>query len=125
MLLSQTDQLAIRTVIEAQLQAFRQGDARSAFALASPAIHLQFKTEETFRDAVRKGYPQMYSSREVEFGDVVTIEGYPAQQVLLTGDDGISVIALYIMERQPSGSWRISGCVFVGAERSEMAELMN
>jgi Domain of unknown function (DUF4864) len=45
-----TDRAAIRTVIERQLDALRQDDAASAFALASPEIQAKFETPGTFSD---------------------------------------------------------------------------
>jgi uncharacterized protein DUF4864 len=48
--LTDADRTAIRTVIERQLDALRQDDAASAFALASPEIQAKFKTPGTFFD---------------------------------------------------------------------------
>jgi hypothetical protein len=36
--------------------------------------------------------------------------------VLLVGPDGKPVMALYAMERQPDGSWRIDGCMLGKAD---------
>jgi len=33
------------------------------------------------------------------------------QRVLLVGPDGVPVVADYLMQRQPDGSWRINGCI--------------
>ena len=30
---------------------------------------------------------------------------------LLVGPDGVPIMAQYVMERQPDGSWRIDGCL--------------
>ncbi len=34
------------------------------------------------------------------------------------GPDGVAVIAMYAMERQPDGTWRISGVVLLRTEET-------
>lgn len=108
---SPADVTAIRGVIEAQLQAFRTDDSAQAFAYASPAIQSIFKTPDTFMTMVRAGYKSVVRPREVEFRDLVPVEGRWTQRVLVVGSDGVPVVAQYVMEQQPDGSWRIDGCV--------------
>ncbi len=106
------DMAAIRSVIEGQLNAFKSDDANQAFAYASPAIQSIFKNADTFLSMVRAGYRSVYRPREVEFRDLVAVEGRWTQRVLVVGPDGVPVVAQYVMEKQPDGSWRIDGCVF-------------
>jgi hypothetical protein len=106
------DAAAIRHVIEGQLDAFRADDGPQAFAYASPAIQSIFKDADTFMTMVRAGYQPVYRPREVEFRDLVPLEGRWTQRVLVVGPDGVPVVAQYFMEKQPDGSWRIDGCVF-------------
>jgi hypothetical protein len=105
-----TDAAAIRHVIEAQLKAFRADDGAQAFSYASPAIQSIFKDPDTFMSMVRAGYQPVYRPREVEFRDLVPVQGRLTQRVLVVGPDGVPVVAQYVMERQPDGSWRIDGC---------------
>jgi hypothetical protein len=114
-----SDAAAIRGVIEGQLQAFRSDDGAQAFAYASPAIQSIFKDPDTFMSMVRSGYQPVYRPQEVEFRDLVPVEGRWTQRVLVIGPDGVPVVAQYMMEKQPDGSWRIDGCVFErSAERT-------
>lgn len=106
------DAEAIRNVIEHQLQAFRADDGQQAFAYASPAIQSIFKSPDAFMSMVKAGYRPVYRPREVEFRDLVAMEGRWTQRVLVVGPDGVPVIVQYVMEKQPDGSWRIDGCVF-------------
>jgi len=108
--LAAADRGAIRAVVEDQLAAFQRDDGTAAFALASPHIREQFGSVENFMEMVRTGYQPVYRPREVAFGDVTITDGRIVQRVLLVGPDGIPVTALYTMERQPDGSWRIAGC---------------
>ena len=109
--LDEGDAASIRQVIEAQLQAFRADDSGEAFAYASPAIQSIFKNADTFMSMVRAGYKPVYRPREVEFRDLVPLEGRWTQRVLVVGPDGVPTVAQYVMEKQPDGSWRIDGCV--------------
>ena len=106
------DAAAIRSVIEGQLNAFMADNAPQAFAYASPAIQSIFKDPDTFMSMVRAGYQPVYRPQEVEFRDLVPVEGRWTQRVLVVGPDGVPVVAQYIMEKQPDGIWRIDGCVF-------------
>lgn len=112
--LSMDDRVAIRAVIEKQLDAFRRDDAETAFALAAPGIQYTFHTPERFMVMVRQGYQAVYRHSVVEFREIHQMEDVgPVQSVYVEGQDGEAVIALYPMERQPDGSWRINGCHLV------------
>ncbi len=112
--LSDADRSSIRDVIESQLAAFQSDDGAQAFSYASPTVRRQFVTPERFMHMVRTGYAPVYRPREVEFRDLVVVGDVPAQKVLFVGPDGVPVMAIYPMQRQADGSWRIDGCVLVG-----------
>lgn len=100
---------AIRGVIENQLQAFQEDDGRKAFSYASPMIQRQFGSPETFMTMVRRGYPSVYRPQAVEFRSLEFTEGYAVQKVFFLGPDGRPALALYFMELQDDGSWKING----------------
>jgi hypothetical protein len=107
------DRSAIQAVIQQQLDAFQADDGKAAFALASPGIRRQFGDADNFLALVRRGYPMVYRPRETHFGALDEEDGQMVQKVAFVGPDGVLVTALYMMERQPDGSWRIAGCVIV------------
>jgi len=109
----EADRQAIRSAIERQLDAFRRDDGAAAFAIASPEIQRQFQSPEMFMQMVRQGYPQVYRPREVDFRDLLVAEGAPNQAVLVVGPDGKAAMAIYRMQKQPDGSWRIDGCALL------------
>lgn len=109
--LPEADRTAIRTVIEEQMQAFRADDAPAAFAFASPAIQAQFGDAGNFLDMVRSGYRPVYRPRTHFFGPLIELDGRPVQKVEVVGPDGQNELALYFMEHEPDGSWRVSGCL--------------
>lgn len=108
--LTAADQTAIRTVIERQLEAFRQDDAAAAFAFASPMIQAKFGTSEVFLNMVKTAYQPVYRPRYVAFRDLRILQGVPTQSVFLIGPDGVPVTAIYMMQKQPDGVWKIDGC---------------
>lgn len=110
------DRAAIRGVITRQLDAFRRDDGPAAFAFASPGIQGQFGDPDRFLDIVRRAYPSVHRPRAVEFTDLLTADGV-VQQVELVGPNGEAELALYTMERDEAGRWRIAGCTLVRSAR--------
>jgi hypothetical protein len=108
--LSGPEAAAVRQVIEAQLDAFKRDDAQRAFSFASPRIREQFGTAENFLRMVRMSYPVVYRPHSVQFEAFKVIDDQVFQPVRMFDADGQAWIALYGMERQPDGSWRIDGC---------------
>lgn len=109
--LPQGDRDAIHGVIEGQIGAFRSGDAGAAFGYASPGIQTQFGDPQHFLEMVKRGYAPVFHPRSVTFGALVEIDGQPVQKVRVVGLDGAAALALYFMEREKDGTWRIGGCV--------------
>lgn len=112
------DEAAIRGVITRQLEAFGRDDGPAAFALAAPNIQSRFGTPEVFLDMVRRAYPPVHRPRTAEFSELLQADGRIVQQVELTGPDGAAHLALYEMERDGAGGWRIAGCTLVPSVRA-------
>jgi len=117
--LAATDRSAIEATISAQIAAFRDDDGAAAFAFAAPGIRAQFGDAETFMTMVRTGYVAVYRPQAVRFLALSVADGVPTQEVLVIGPDGSPYFALYKMERQSDGSWRIGGVALVRAEDEE------
>ncbi|MGH6929906.1 MAG: DUF4864 domain-containing protein [Dongiaceae bacterium] len=108
--MSDADALAIRQVIESQMAAFQKDDGTAAYAYASPTIQEKFVNADIFLQMVRTGYPAVYRPRDVEFRELKLENGRLLQEVFVVGPDGKPALAIYEMQRQPDGSWRINGC---------------
>jgi len=114
--LSDQDKQAIQSVITSQIEAFRAEDGPAAYSHASPAIRQIFPNPEVFMNMVRQGYQPVYRPQSFRFGEaVLAASGRPTQRVTVVGPDGLTYEAVYTMERQPDGSWQISGCALVRA----------
>ena len=72
-----------------------------------------FGDPATFMTMVRTGYEPVYRPRRFEFLDLRSVQGQPAQEIFFVGPDGREVVAVYVMEQQPDGSWRIDGVYLV------------
>ena len=105
------DRGAIRSVIGNQMAAFQRDDAAAAFGFAAPNTQGMFGTPENFLAMVRQGYQPVYRPSEVRMGELVRIDGRLTQLVHVVGPDGVPQLALYFMERQSDGLWRITGCM--------------
>ncbi|MCL1466691.1 DUF4864 domain-containing protein [Argonema galeatum] len=116
MQITDTDRITIRCVIESQLEAFQIDDEITAFSFATPGIQATFQSAEMFMEMVRAHYQAVYRPRAVVFDDLAIVNGYLSQPVLLLDPDGVPMRALYVMENQPNGSWRIHGCYLVPVE---------
>ena len=60
---------------------------------------------------VRQSYAPVYRHRAVEFGAFADGGDTIHQTVTLIDDDNVVWTAIYVLEKQPEGNWRISGCV--------------
>ncbi|MGB3786973.1 MAG: DUF4864 domain-containing protein [Phormidesmis sp.] len=108
--MARAEQQAICEVIGQQITAFQQGDAIAAFSQAAPGIQAQFGTPDNFAAMVEEAYPSVYRPRSVVFENMLTVEGLPAQQVMLMDQSGRLIRATYMMQKQRTGEWKIAGC---------------
>ncbi len=101
----------IRSVVTAQREALVAGDGERAFAFATPALRRQYGSAEAFMRMVRSRYQALVDARYVELLEGAVIDGSTIQPLRLVMPDGAVLVALYTMQRQRDGSWRIAGCV--------------
>ncbi len=104
------DSSAIRSVIQSQIDAFRQDDGAAAYGFASPGIKQIYPTVGAFMGMVRGQYQPVYRPRSLTFGALADSPFGPQQKVFLIGPGGKSWVARYTLERQPDGTWKIKGC---------------
>jgi ketosteroid isomerase-like protein len=101
---------AVRAVIDQQIAAFRADDGGAAYELAAPSIRQIFTDVDTFMAMVKSGYQPVYRPRSVTFGRLHEDGDRVVQEVFVVGPDGEPYTALYALQKQPDGSWKISGC---------------
>jgi hypothetical protein len=108
--LAPEDWTAIRAAITAQVAALRDGDAAKAFSQASPGIRRQFGNAARFMTMVRDGYTPLLEARYTEFLAGAVIDGRVIQPLRLVARDEKVEVALYTMQKQREGGWKIAGC---------------
>ena len=112
---SSQDKAEFQRIISTQIEAFRADDGLKAFRFASPVLQKKFSNSSNFMSMVKTGYPAVYRARSFTFEGLSAELGDPTQRVRLIGPDGTVWLALYGFEKQPDGTWRISGVVMAKA----------
>ena len=101
---------AAQGTIEAQLKAFQAGDGELAYSYAAPNIKRIFPSVEIFMGMVESGYQPVRNPRNFSFGKVQEMSATSiVQHVMILGPDGKDYEAVYTLELQPDGTYRITG----------------
>jgi hypothetical protein len=101
---------AARGTIDAQIKAFSRGDNAEAYGYAAPSLHGIFPTVESFMSMVTGAYQPVYKPQSYDFGKADELgTSQILQQLLIVGPDGKDYEALYRLERQPDGTYKITG----------------
>ncbi|MGI9400119.1 MAG: DUF4864 domain-containing protein [Rhizobiaceae bacterium] len=104
-----TDTLASRSVVEDQLNAFKERDLDRAYSHAAPGIRSMFPSVEQFSSMVERGYTAIYSHKSYVFGRNRQESGNIVHEVIITDEAGRQWQAVYSLKRQEDGNWRING----------------
>jgi hypothetical protein len=100
-------------VIRSQEQAFGRDDAKAAYSYAAPAIRELFPDASIFLSMVQHTYAPVYRHKSFEFGEARATDGQIAQRVHIIDADGRPWEALYTLEQQGDGSFKIIGCILL------------
>lgn len=108
--LAESDIEQVQRTIATQLAAFAEDDAEGAFETATPAVREAMGTSTRFLALVRGAYPMVYRPHTVKFHKPRQHDGSVLQLAEITDRNSKSWLAIFVLERQPDASWRISGC---------------
>lgn len=107
---ARADENAARGVITDQLESFLARDFERAYGYASEDIKRIFPTLDRFMSMVETGYLPVLRPGNYAFGRVETMnDGRIVQEVLIRAPDGSDWTAVYFMEQQADGSWKVDG----------------
>lgn len=102
---------AAQSAVEGQLKAFQSDDGALAYSFAAPNVKRIFPTVDIFMGMVTSGYAPVRRPQTFAFGKVEEPSpGSIVQQVMIVGPDGKDYEAVYTLELQPDGQFRITGC---------------
>ncbi len=106
----------IQSVIADQLKAFNEDDTQRAYGHAADVIKQIFPSSQIFMEMVRTGYPPVYRAKSWSFSEPTPLDNGYSQIVKLTDDQGRIWNALYTLERDSKGEWKITGCRLLKSE---------
>jgi hypothetical protein len=106
---------AAQSVIRSQEQALGHDDASAAYSYAAPAIQQLFPQADLFMSMVQKTYAPVYRHKSFEFGEAKTEGNLVAQRVHIIDANGDAWEALYTLQQQPDGTFKITGCSLLKA----------
>ena len=99
---------AIEGVIGSQLEAFNDRDVVDAWQYAAPNIQGMFGSAQNFGMMVERGYPMVWTNRDVQFLDQEDFGGATRQVIRVTDEAGGFHFLEYQMIETDAG-WRIAG----------------
>lgn len=101
---------AVKSAIEAQLKAFKADDYATALKYQSSNLKENFDSLDDFRRMMKQSYPQFARYRSISYG-TATCDAQAervAIQVTVTGEDKITVKAVYLMLKEADG-YKVDG----------------
>lgn len=101
--------------ISSQLDAFSKDEWTRAYSYAAPNIKLMYPSETAFRQMVVTGYPPVHRPQSFTFGETRIEDGSVTQNVFILGPDGKEYEAVYSLELQEDGVYRIKGVSLRGS----------
>lgn len=108
--LNAIDVRSIQAVVRSHIDALTQDDAEQVFESATSATQVEFGSAEDFLQLIKREYRPIYQSRQAIFSYPEVIDGDTIQMVNVTDDSSHVWVALFRMERDSDGSWKIDGC---------------
>jgi Domain of unknown function (DUF4864) len=105
------DIAAAQTVIRSQERAMINDDAAAAYSYAGPPITSMYREPDIFMWMVRRGYAPVYRHQSFEFGTGRILGDQITQEVHIIDAEGVAWEALYTLEQQSDGNWKIISCV--------------
>ena len=73
----------IKSIVNQQLEAFKNDDFEKAYSFASPTIKKMFSSPEVFRKMVIGGYQAVYRPQSIKIGSVEITKGVATLKVYL------------------------------------------
>lgn len=107
--IAKSDADEVQRIISDQLSAFIENDAQRAYSYAAPSIKKIYPDANSFMAMVERGYGPIYRSTTRDFGRNRAANGNIYQELILTGERGITWESLYSLSKQDDGSWKIMG----------------
>ena len=102
---------AIKAIIAGAARRVEGRRRQEGVRVRGAGIRQQFGDAANFLTMVRTAYGALIAARYTEFLEGALIDGSVIQPLRLVAPDNSVRVALYTMQKQPDGRWKISGCV--------------
>jgi hypothetical protein len=104
------ERTAAISVIQAQLKAFGRDDYKAAIVYQSSGLKKNFASPGQFQAMIKQAYPEFAHSKRAVFGPAQADApgSHLAIPAAVTGTDGITVHAVYLMVREGK-SYKVEG----------------
>ncbi|MBI1891492.1 MAG: DUF4864 domain-containing protein [Burkholderiales bacterium] len=111
--LTSSEVTAIQKTVRQQIDALANDDALGAFALTSTDTRTRIGTPDDFLRLIKEEYDPVYRHRLALYSPPQIVNGKTYQLVRLTDLDSRVWIAIYLLDRDEVGDWKIEGCQLV------------
>lgn len=101
---------AIHQAVQRQLDALKKGDAAGAFALTTDDTRNRLGTPDKFLQVIKEQYDPVYRHRLAMLSTIHVINGKVYQLVRLTDQESHVWVAIYAVNKDKQGAWKIDGC---------------
>ncbi|MDQ9171671.1 DUF4864 domain-containing protein [Oxalobacteraceae bacterium R-40] len=101
---------AVTQVVRSQLNAFAEDDAETAFKLSTASTRQLIGTPDGLLSVIKHKFTPIYRHRKAMFSEPEIINRSALQIVHLTDADNLVWIAIYQVEQEADGIWRVDGC---------------
>ncbi|HEY8609116.1 MAG TPA: DUF4864 domain-containing protein [Noviherbaspirillum sp.] len=108
------DAIAIHETVRNQMEALSKDDASGAFELATQEKRQMIGNADVFLRMMKEEYNPIYRSQVVIFSSPEVVDGDPVQVVRVTDGYGKVWLAVFWMQQEEDGSWKIDGCHLLG-----------
>ncbi len=106
---------AAHALLAEHLHALARDDAATAYAHLAPNLQAIFPTPGEFLDIVRSRFAPVYQPKRFEFREGFETGDHMVVPVYLVGRHDGTALAIYGLQRQENGDWRITACNLAGA----------
>lgn len=114
---SNADAMAIQAAVRSQIDALSDNDAVGAFQFTTLDRRTEIGSPDKFLSLIKKHYQPLYQHQLVLYSRPEVVNGETFQAVRLTDRNGHVWLAVFRMEPEPGGLWKIDSCYLLETKK--------
>lgn len=111
--LGKSEETAIQSAVQLQIEALANDDAERAFALTTENTRSRLGSSDNFLKMIKEQYDPVYRHRTALYASPQMVRGKVYQVVRLTDLESHVWVAVYLMHKDTEGAWKIDGCQLI------------